>query len=51
MNTKTNISPVHFIGHALKTFVLKLTQNPDYYYNSKNYNKLKNKYRHEETMR
>ena len=51
MNAKNHITPVHFIGHALKNFVLKLTQNPDYYYNNKNYSRSKNKYRHNETMR
>ena len=49
MNTKTATTPIHFIGHALKTFVSKLTQNPDQYY-IKHYSKIKRRYRHNETI-
>lgn len=51
MNIKNHKDPVYFIGHVLRTFVWKLTQNPDYYYNTKHYNKSKSKHTHHETMR
>lgn len=49
MNQKTHIQPVIFVGHLMKSFVLKLTQNPDYY-PTKHLTKTKRKYRHNENM-
>lgn len=47
MNTKSHLSPVHFISHALKNLVIKLTQNPEYY-TIKHYSKIKRKHRHDQ---
>ncbi|MEO8721635.1 MAG: hypothetical protein ABI297_01960 [Ginsengibacter sp.] len=49
MNLKTRTSPAIFISHLMKLFVLKLTQNPDYY-PTKHLTKTKRKYRHNESL-
>ncbi|MEO9145150.1 MAG: hypothetical protein ABI237_06290 [Ginsengibacter sp.] len=49
MNIKTHIVPVNFIGHVLKIFLSKLTQNPEYY-NIKHYSKMKRRQRQQQTM-
>ena len=49
MNQKTHIPPTVFIGHLMKSFVLKLTQNPDYY-PTKHLTKTKRKHHHNENL-
>jgi len=45
MNQKTQIPPVIFVSHLMKSFVLKLAQRPDYY-PTKYLTKTKRKYHH-----
>ncbi|HXR82738.1 MAG TPA: hypothetical protein VN722_00355 [Hanamia sp.] len=46
MNRKNHIPVVIFIQKVLKTFLTKVSQNPDYYY-SKHYCRIKQKNRDE----
>ncbi|HEY5369329.1 MAG TPA: hypothetical protein VIJ75_10080 [Hanamia sp.] len=45
MNHKNQITAASYIGNALKIFVTKLIQHPDYY-NTKHDHKTKRRYRH-----
>ena len=46
MNQKNHIPVVVFIEKMLKTFLTKVSENPDYYY-SKHYSRIRQKNRHE----